>query len=89
MLEAQPEPAAHRPVVSGLGIEVDAGGLLGVGLGIGLSFFITHFFSQHTIVTTWSPMLALTISVAVGVLFGTYPARRAAFLDPIEALRHE
>jgi putative ABC transport system permease protein len=55
----------------------------------GLSFFVTHFFSQHTIVTSWSPILAFTISVAVGVLFGTYPARRAAYLDPIEALRHD
>ncbi len=65
------------------------GGVLGVGLGIAVSFFVTQFFSQQTIVTSWSPLVAFTISVAVGVIFGTYPARRAALMDPIEALRHE
>jgi putative ABC transport system permease protein len=65
------------------------GGMLGVALGISLSFLVTYFFSQRTIVTSWSPALALTISVIVGVVFGTYPARRAAFMDPIEALRHD
>jgi putative ABC transport system permease protein len=74
---------AESTVLSG------AGGILGVALGIALSFVVTYVFSQNTIVTSWSPIVALTISVAVGVLFGTYPARRAAFLDPIEALRHE
>ena len=35
------------------------------------------------------PLLALGVSMAVGFIFGTYPARRAAYMDPIEALRHE
>jgi len=65
------------------------GGVLGVALGVATSFAVTHFFSQHTIVTSWSPLVAFTISVAIGVIFGTYPARRAALMDPIEALRHE
>jgi putative ABC transport system permease protein len=66
-----------------------AGGALGVALGIALSFLITQLFSQRTIVTSWSPAVAFTISLIVGILFGTYPARRAAFMDPIEALRHD
>jgi putative ABC transport system permease protein len=41
------------------------------------------------IVAPWSIIAAFGISVCVGVLFGLYPARRAALMDPIEALRHE
>ncbi len=65
------------------------GGLVGVGLGIGLSHLVTRFFALPTIIQGWSPVLALAVSVAVGLVFGTYPARRAALMDPIEALRHE
>jgi putative ABC transport system permease protein len=66
-----------------------AGGLLGVALGIGFSYFVTYFFALPTIIRAWSPVLAFAVSVAVGLIFGTYPARRAAYMDPIEALRHE
>jgi putative ABC transport system permease protein len=65
------------------------GGLLGVGLGIGLAALVTHLFAFPTIIRPWSPLLALAVSCAVGLISGTYPARRAARLDPIEALRHE
>jgi putative ABC transport system permease protein len=65
------------------------GGFLGVGLGIGLSFVVTSFFHFPTIIRAWSTLLAFAVSVIVGLVFGTYPARRAALMDPIEALRHE
>jgi len=65
------------------------GGVLGVCMGIGLSLFVTHFFAFQTIIRPWSPAVAFGVSLAVGLIFGTYPARRAAFMDPIEALRHE
>jgi putative ABC transport system permease protein len=65
------------------------GGILGVGLGIALSYVVTYFFHFPAILRAWSTLLAFGVSVLVGLIFGTYPARRAALMDPIEALRHE
>ena len=66
-----------------------AGGVIGVMLGVAIPYLVTHFAEMKTIVTLWSPMLAFTISALVGVVFGIYPAIRAASMDPVEALRHE
>jgi putative ABC transport system permease protein len=65
------------------------GGLIGVLLGILTPLLVSHLAQMKTIVTPASLALAFGISGAVGMIFGLYPASRAAALDPIEALRHE
>jgi putative ABC transport system permease protein len=66
-----------------------AGGLLGVLLGVAIPFVVTWTAGMKTIIVLWSPLLAFGISALVGVVFGIYPALRAAQMDPVEALRHE
>ena len=65
------------------------GGLLGLALGTGSSILLAKFAGWQTIVTTTSAMTAFGFSAAVGIIFGFWPASRAARLDPIDALRHE
>lgn len=65
------------------------GGLLGVGVGWGASELLAQFLSWQTVVAAEAVLLGLGCSLAIGVVFGLWPARRAAALDPIEALRHE
>ena len=66
------------------------GGVLGVCIGVGIPRLIKYFVAdQNPVVTLSSVLLAFGISVGIGILFGLYPARRAAMMDPIEALRHE
>ncbi|MFH0964805.1 MAG: ABC transporter permease [Planctomycetota bacterium] len=65
------------------------GGILGVILGVLLPLAIQHFAHMMTIVRLTALLLAFGISVFIGIVFGIYPARRAADMDPIEALRHE
>jgi putative ABC transport system permease protein len=66
-----------------------AGGIIGVGLGVAIPWLVTRFAEMRTIVTFWSPLVAFGISALVGIMFGIYPAFRAARMDPVEALRHE
>ncbi len=65
------------------------GGLMGVALGFGAAGLLSHFTGWATVVSPETVVVALGFSGAVGVFFGFYPARRAAALDPIEALRYE
>ena len=65
------------------------GGIIGVIVGIITPIAVSHLTDMITIVTLWSVLVAFGISGAVGIIFGLYPAKAAAQLDPIEALRHE
>jgi len=66
-----------------------AGGFLGVVMGFALSKMIAWFAGWSTIVTISSILLAFLVSISVGLIFGTYPAVKAARLDPVEAIRYE
>jgi putative ABC transport system permease protein len=65
------------------------GGLVGIFLGWLVAFFMTYLNILQTQVTTFSIVLAFSVSAAIGIVFGYYPAQRAARLNPIEALRYE
>ncbi len=66
-----------------------AGGMVGVALGLAIPALVTHASGLKTIVRADALVMAFGISMLTGVLFGLYPALRAASLNPIEALRHE
>jgi len=65
------------------------GGIIGIALGLGLAALATQALAVPFLFNAGIVMLAFTFSALVGVVFGYFPARRAAHLDPIEALRHE
>jgi putative ABC transport system permease protein len=65
------------------------GGLIGIGLGFGLSAAVQRFMTWPTAIPADAIAMAFGFSGATGVFFGFYPARKAASLDPIEALRFE
>jgi putative ABC transport system permease protein len=65
------------------------GGAIGILLGAGVSYGVSQVMQWPTVVTPNSVLLSFGVAAATGVFFGFYPARKAAALDPIEALRFE
>jgi ABC-type antimicrobial peptide transport system permease subunit len=65
------------------------GGLFGIFFGVAVSLAIPRMLGWPTLISTMAIIGSVIFSVAVGVFFGYYPARKAASLDPIDALRYE
>ena len=65
------------------------GGIIGIGIGFGFAEGLTRFMQWPTAVSSDAVVMAFGFSAATGIFFGFYPARKAAALDPIEALRYE
>ena len=65
------------------------GGVIGIIFGIGASQILSSYAHWPTLISLSSIIVAFMFSAAVGIFFGFYPARKAAALDPIEALRYE
>lgn len=65
------------------------GGILGIFLGIGGSYLLCSLMDMKTVVTLGSIVIAFSVSAVIGVAFGYFPAKKAAKLNPIDALRHD
>jgi ABC-type antimicrobial peptide transport system permease subunit len=66
-----------------------AGGVVGILVGTAASAIISRFANWQTVIGMGAVVLAVFFSALVGITFGYYPARKAAYFDPIEALRYE
>jgi putative ABC transport system permease protein len=63
------------------------GGLMGLAIGFGLTYLVRLLMPSY--VPWWAPVAGFFASIAIGIVFGVFPAWKAARLDPIEALRYE
>jgi len=66
-----------------------SGGLIGIILAFGVTLFLSNFAGMSTVINPTTILIAFAFSAAVGIFFGFYPARKAANLNPIDALRYE
>ena len=86
--------ATRRDIVSQFLFEAmtltGVGGVLGILLAIAVSYIIIEFYpSLPAAIPLWAVITGFTVSVTIGLVFGVWPARKAACLDPIESLRYE
>ena len=65
------------------------GGLIGIGLGLAVIFGVSEYFNWKMSLDYFSLVLSFVFSSSIGIIFGFYPARKAANLNPIDALRYE
>ena len=65
------------------------GGVIGVLIGVGTTYGVNIFAKWPVFIQPWSVLLSFFVCTATGVFFGWYPAKKAAMLDPIEAIRYE
>jgi putative ABC transport system permease protein len=65
------------------------GGLLGIAFGLATGHVLKEVLNLQSGVPLWSAVVATLVSIMIGLVFGLYPANRAAAMDPVEALRHE
>ena len=66
-----------------------SGGIIGIILGVITSYAVANFTGSPFVIFPGSILLAFAVSVGIGIIFGWYPARKAANMQPIEALRYE
>jgi len=65
------------------------GGLVGILLGVGAAYAVSYFATWQTVISALAIVVAFGVTVLIGLFFGIYPARKAALLEPIDALRYE
>jgi ABC-type antimicrobial peptide transport system permease subunit len=85
--------ARRRDIIEQFLIETtvisSSGGLIGVLVGVAVPPLYSQLTGIPVVIRPWSPIIAFLIAVSIGVIFGIYPAQRAAMLDPVEALRND